>query len=104
MFSLDFSNYASPFSWRYGSSHMRHIFSEDYKFGLWRKIWVTLAEIQHKAGIVTTAEFQDLKKHQNDIDLQRISEIEKETKHDVVAAICEFAEKAKIGGGKIHLG
>jgi len=31
-------------------------------------------------------------------------EIEKETKHDVVAAIKEFAEKAKIGGGKINLG
>ncbi|MDP3758837.1 MAG: adenylosuccinate lyase, partial [Candidatus Daviesbacteria bacterium] len=46
----------------------------------------------------------DLEKHQNDIDIERILEIEKDTRHDVVAAIKEFAEKAKVGGGKIHLG
>ncbi len=33
-----------------------------------------------------------------------ILKIETETKHDVVAAIKEFAEKSPIGGGKIHLG
>lgn len=38
------------------------------------------------------------------IDIERILEIEKETRHDTVAAIREFAEKAEIGGGKIHLG
>src|SRR6185312_4721613 len=41
---------------------------------------------------------------QNDIDIERILEIEKETKHDIVAAIKEYAEKATVGGGKIHLG
>ncbi|MBI2018065.1 adenylosuccinate lyase, partial [Candidatus Daviesbacteria bacterium] len=38
------------------------------------------------------------------INIERILEIEKETGHDVVAAIREFAEVAKVGGGKIHLG
>lgn len=102
--NFDTSTYSSPFSWRYGSSEMRHIFSEDYKFSLWRKIWVALAEVQNKAGLITKAELYDLQKHQNTIDIQRISEIERQTKHDIVAAIHEFAEKAKIGGGKIHIG
>src|SRR3989344_3105478 len=98
------STYQSVFSWRYGSDEMSEIFSEENKYRIWRKIWIALAEAQHNEGLVADKELQDLKKHQNDIDIDRILEIEKETNHDVVAAIREFAEKAKISGGKIHLG
>ena len=100
----DFSNYVSPFSWRYGSDEMRLIWSEQNKVRLWRKIWVALAEAQHKAGLVSAKELQDLKKHEADFDIERIVEIEAEIKHDVMAAIREYGEKAKVGGGKIHLG
>lgn len=102
--SFDFTTYISSFTWRYGSDVMRKIWSEQHKYELWRKIWVALAKIQQTAGLVSRSELLDLVKHQNTIDINRILEIEKETKHDVVAAIREFAEKAKIGGGKIHLG
>lgn len=104
MNQTDFTNYVSPFSWRYGSEEMRRIFSEVHKYDIWRKIWVALAKVQKTAGLVKKAELDDLVKHQHVIDIGRILEIEKETKHDVVAGIREFAEKAKIGGGKIHLG
>jgi len=100
----DFTKYQSPFSWRYGSDEMRKLFSEQYKIEIWRRIWVSLAEAEHEAGLVSSKELKDLKSYQSDIDLTRIAEIEKETKHDVVAAIKEYAEKAKNGGGKIHLG
>jgi adenylosuccinate lyase len=83
---------------------MRYIFSEQNKYKLWRRIWVALAEAQHKAGLLSKQEVEDLKKQEATIDIERILQIEKETKHDVVAAIIEFSEKAKIGGGKIHLG
>lgn len=102
--SFDFSIYISPFTWRYGSTEMRNIFSEQHKYELWRKIWVALAEAQYKAGLVSPKELADLQKNEKNIDIDRILEIEKDTKHDVVAAIKEYAEKAKIGGGKIHLG
>lgn len=104
MKNKDHSNYESPFTWRYGSEPMRQIFSEENKFKLWRKIWVELAKAQSKHGLVSKRELADLEKNQDKIDIERILEIEKETKHDVVAAIKEFAEKAKVGGGKIHLG
>lgn len=99
-----FTYYVSPFSWRYSTPAMRTIFSEEHKFRLWRKIWVSLAKAQHKAGVVSKSELDDLILHQNEIDIDRIFALEKETKHDVVAAIKEYAEIAKIGGGKIHLG
>lgn len=100
----DFTTYQSPFTWRYGSDEMREIWSEAYKNTLRRNIWVALAEVQHEFGLVSEEEFADLKKHQDDIDIERISEIEKQTHHDLFSAVKEFAEKAKIGGGKIHLG
>ncbi len=83
---------------------MRHIFSEENKYKLWRKIWVELARAQNKEGLISKEELSDLEKHQEDLDIERIWEIEKDTRHDVVAAIKEFAEKARVGGGKIHLG
>ncbi len=101
---LKFTNYLSPFSWRYGSSEMRQIFSERYKFKVWRKIWVELARAQFKAGLVSKKELVDLEKNQHKINIEKILEIESKTNHDVVAAIKEFADIAKIGGGKIHLG
>ncbi len=104
MKSFDYSTYLSPFTWRYGSSEMRVIWSEVYKRKLWRKIWVELARAQYKEGLVNKEELNDLIKHQNDVDIDKAHEIEKEIRHDLIAEIKTFANQAKIGGGKIHLG
>ena len=101
---IDFKVYQSPFSWRYGSEKMRTLFSEENKFKTYRKIWVALAKTQHEAGLISQEELSDLEKNKDSINIERILEIEKETNHDLVAALREFSEKAKIGGGKIHLG
>lgn len=100
----DFKNYTSVFSWRYGSEEMRQNWSEENKYKIWRKIWVELARAQHQQGLVSKEELEDLEINQENLDIERIWQIETDTRHDVVAAIKEFAEKAKIGGGKIHLG
>lgn len=104
MINMDQGAYRSPFSWRYGSTEMRYVFSEEHKYLLWRKIWVALARAEYRAGLVSRQELIDLEKNETNIEIERILEIEKETKHDVVAAIKEFAEKSPLGGGKIHLG
>jgi adenylosuccinate lyase len=104
MGDLDFNNYLSPLSWRYGTAPMRELFSEHHKYDLWRTIWVALARVQHKTGLVSKKELDDLVAHKKDLDIKEILTREKETRHDVAAAIGEFASKAKVGGGKIHLG
>lgn len=101
---VDFTGYNSPFSWRYGTEEMRKIFSEQHKYELWRKIWLALAQVEHEAGLVSQKELSDLKKHQHNLDIKRILEIEESVRHEMIAAIREFAEKATIGAGKIHLG
>lgn len=104
MKNTDFSNYTSVFSWRYGSSEMRELFSEEHKYQIWRKIWVALATAQNKAGLVSPEELEDLVANEKNIAIEQILKEEEITKHDVVAAIREFAGKATVGGGKIHLG
>lgn len=96
--------YLSPFTWRYGSDKMRHLWSEAYKRRLWRDIWVALAEAQQAAGLVTPEQVADLRAHQDDVNLERSLEIEAEIHHDLMAEIHCFAEQCPIGGGVIHLG
>ena len=83
---------------------MRRLFSLENRFKTWRTMWVSLAGAEYQAGLLSKKELSDLKKQQDNIDINEIFENEKVTRHDVVAAIKEYASKAKVGGGKIHLG
>ena len=40
---VDYETYQSPFTWRYGSSEMRRLWSEAHKRRVWRQLWVALA-------------------------------------------------------------
>ncbi len=102
--NFTFDTFLSPFTWRYGSDEMRHIWSEAYRRKLWRRIWVALAEAQHAAGLITREQVDDLRAHQDDVDLERAHTIEAEIRHDLMAEVRTFAEQCKIGGGIIHLG
>lgn len=99
-----FEKYQSPFSWRYGSDEMRQIWSEVNKRRLWRSLWVALAQAESEFGIVQSEQVDDLRKHADDIDIQRAMEIEAEIHHDLMAEVKTFAEQCGSGKGIIHLG
>lgn len=101
---INFNTYQSPFTWRYGTEAMREIFSEVNKRKKWRKLWVHLATEQQKAGLLAKVELEDIKKNADVIDISKSQEIEKEIYHDLMAEVKFFANNAKTGGGKIHLG
>ena len=96
--------FISPFTWRYASEEMRFIWSEQNKRQEMRRVWVALAKAQHAAGLVTAAQVADLEAHVSEIDIPRALEIEKETRHDVMAEIRAYAEQCPVGGGIIHWG
>jgi adenylosuccinate lyase len=96
--------YLSPFTWRYGSDEMRHIWSEAHKRRLWRRLWVALAEAQQAAGLVSQEQVDDLRAHADQLNVDRALEIESEIHHDLMAEVKTFAEQCAIGGGIIHLG
>lgn len=100
----DYSQYLSPFSWRYGSPEMRSLWSEESKRRLWRKIWVALAQTQAEFGVISSEQAADLSQHADQIDLPRALEIEAEIHHDLMAELKVFAEQSPVGGGILHLG
>ena len=101
---FDHTTFLSPFTWRYGSQEMRHIWSEVHRRRLLRRVWVALAKAQQMAGLVTAEQVADLRAHQDDVDLRRAHEIEREIRHDLMAELRTFAEQCPVGGGIIHLG
>jgi len=96
--------FLSPFTWRYGSQEMRALWSQVHRRLLWRRVWVALATVQHRAGLVTPEQLADLRAHQDDVDLARAAEIEAEIHHDLMAELRTFAEQCPVGGGILHLG
>lgn len=101
---MDYENYLSPFSWRYGSDEMRRLWSEAHKRRLWRSIWLALAETQAEYGLVSASQLADLRAHVTDVDVPRALEIEAEIHHDLMAELKTYAEQAPLGGGALHLG
>ncbi len=104
MTTFTHDTYLSPLTWRYGSEVMRRIWSEDGKRRLMRRVWVALAEAQFEAGLVTAAQVADLRGRQDQIDIARAQQIEREIGHDLMAEIHTFAEQCPLGGPIIHLG
>ena len=104
MHAFDHETYLSPLTWRYGSEEMRRVWSEAEKRRLLRRFWVALAQAQHEAGLVTSAQVADLRAHQDDIDIARATEIEREIRHDLMAEIKTYAEQCPEGGAIIHMG
>ena len=92
MTQFNHATYISPFTWRYGSQAMRSLWSEETKRRMMRQVWVALATAQNRAGLVTAAQLADLEAQVDNIDIARSLEIEKETRHDVMAEIRAFAE------------
>ncbi|HVR46461.1 MAG TPA: adenylosuccinate lyase [Candidatus Binatia bacterium] len=101
---MDYSTYASPFSWRYGRAELRTLYSEQMRRRLWRAVWVALAEAQSAQGLIAEAELEDLRANAANVDIEAALEIERAIHHDLMAEIRVFAEQAKRGGGKLHLG
>jgi adenylosuccinate lyase len=104
MSAYDHETYLSALTWRYGSDAMRRLWSESHKRRLLRRFWVALAEAQAEAGLVTQAQVDDLRAHQDDVDIARAEAFERELRHDLMAEIRTYAEQCPVGGAIIHLG
>lgn len=102
--SFEHNTFISPFTWRYGSQEMRHIWSEVHKRRLMRQVWVALAAAQHEAGLVSAEQLAALESKVDEVVIDRALELERETRHDVMAEIRAFAEQCPAGAKIIHLG
>jgi adenylosuccinate lyase len=95
----------NPLHERYASRQMAALFTAGHRFRTWRRIWIALAEAQAELGLpITEAQLAALRGAADGVDLDRVAELERQTRHDVVAHLRHFAEQAGEAGGVLHLG
>lgn len=97
--------YESPLNRRYASKEMSYLFSQDFKFKTWRKLWIALAEAEMELGLsITKEQIDEMKAHQNDINYEVAETREKEVRHDVMSHVYAFGKQAPKAEAIIHLG
>lgn len=97
--------YESPLNSRYSSKEMKYIFSPDFKFKTWRKLWIALAESEKELGLdITDEQIAELKAHAEDINYEVAEAEEKRVRHDVMSHVHAYGEQCPKAKGIIHWG
>ena len=97
--------YLSPFSTRYASEEMQHIFSENFKFRTWRRLWIALARAEKALGLdITDEQIEELEAHKDDINYDVAEAREAVVRHDVMSHVYAYAQQCPAAASIIHLG
>src|SRR5438552_18032319 len=97
--------YSSPLSERYASRAMLELWSPKMRYGLWRRLWLALAEAQRDLGLkIPDAALEQMRVHLDDIDFDAVAAYERRFRHDVMADIHALGDVAPAAKPFIHLG
>ena len=105
MTSLD--RFDHPLTGRYASAEMQRIFSTGNRYTTWRRLWLALASAEKELGLEIPDEaLEQMLTHLEvtEDDLERVREYEKQTRHDVMAHLEAFADRAPAAKPILHLG
>jgi adenylosuccinate lyase len=101
----DRDRYSSPLAERYASRAMLHLWSSATRHGLWRELWLALAEAERELGVpIPDDAIAQMRAHLTDIDFDAVAAYEKRFRHDVMAHIHAFGDVAPAAKGFIHYG
>jgi adenylosuccinate lyase len=96
---------SNPLTERYASREMSYLFSPNFKFRTWRRLWIALAEAEQELGLpITDAQIADLKANAETINFADAEKREREVRHDVMAHVHAYGLQATSAKGIIHLG
>ncbi len=96
-----------PLTGRYASPEMQRLFSTGHRYMTWRRMWLALAEAERELGLDIPAEAIEQMRANLELtedDLVRVAGYEKRTRHDVMAHLEAFADRAPAARPILHLG
>ncbi len=98
--------YQSPLATRYATAGMVDNFGDVRRVLLWRDLWIALARAEQALGVpISDAQIESLVEHREQIDLERVAQLEAQLRHDVMAHVKHYGERAGAEAEKIiHLG
>jgi len=95
----------SPLGSRYASPAMQRLWGEPHRIGLWRRVWLALAESEQELGLdIPEAAIAEMRAHLDDADLVTAAEYERRFRHDVMAHVHHFGDQAPTARPFLHLG
>jgi adenylosuccinate lyase len=84
---------------------MLELWSPATRYGLWRRLWLALAEAQRELGVNIPEEaIREMKANLDNIDFDAVASYEKRFRHDVMAHVHAFGDVAPKAKPFIHLG
>ena len=104
-YRMDRDSYISPLSTRYASDEMQAVFSENFKFRTWRKLWIALAKAEKALGLdITQEQIDELEAHAEDINYEEALARERVVRHDVMSHVYAYSLQCPKAAPIIHLG
>lgn len=99
-------DYRTPLATRYATPAMVANFADRRRVVLWRQLWIALATAQRDLGLAITGEqIAAMQAHLEQVDFDRVAELEAKLRHDVMAHVRHFGELVGPEAEKIiHLG
>ena len=88
---------------RYTRPEMGRIWEPENRFAKWLQVEIVACEAMAEEGLIPEEALENIKKKAN-FSVERIMEIEEETKHDVIAFLTNVAEYVGPDSRFIHLG
>lgn len=102
---MPYDRYQSPFGSRYASPEMQRLFSDEYKFKTWRRLWIALARAEQAEGLaITNEQIAELEAHRDHINYTDAARREAQCRHDVMSHIYAYGLQCPKAKGIIHLG
>ncbi len=90
---------------RYDTAEMRRLWSEENKFKTWLEVEMAAAKVMAEEGVVPAEEYEAMvKRLPLPMDSDRISALEKESRHDVIAFLMHVEELAGPPARILHYG
>ncbi|OGN64237.1 MAG: adenylosuccinate lyase [Chlamydiae bacterium RIFCSPHIGHO2_12_FULL_49_9] len=97
--------YVSPFSARYASKEMSHLFSDHFRASTFRRLWISLARAQQTLGLpIQQTQIAQMEGQVENINFEAVKEYEKRFRHDVMAHIHAYGDLCPDAKKIIHLG
>jgi adenylosuccinate lyase len=98
-------SYSSPLAERYASEAMLALWSAQARYGLWRRLWVALAESERELGVaIPESAIAQMRAAVDNINFGAVAGYEKKLRHDVMAHVHAFGDAAPDARAFIHLG
>jgi len=98
-------SYESPLVARYASREMVALFSPEFKFRTWRRLWIALAEAERELGLpISSTQIAELRRFADRVNFAAAERLERELRHDVMSHVKAYGLQCPKAAAIIHLG